>query len=72
MEVGGLFTERAEANRELEDPRIGLIFMVGCLFVFSVPAPQEFSLLAAGVSALLAWLPIVLVPDATRRRGCSS
>ncbi len=55
-------------NWQLFNPRLGLIFMAGCLVVFSVPAPQEFSLLAAGVSALLAWLPIVLVPEASRKQ----
>ena len=55
-------------NWHLFNPRIGLIFMVGCVVVFSIPAPREFSVLAAGVSALLAWLPIIMVPDATRRQ----
>ena len=42
---------------------MGLIFMVGTIIVFSLSETFEFSMYAAGVSALLAWVPIILVPD---------
>jgi hypothetical protein len=43
--------------------RIGLIFMVGLLVTFQLMGRVDFSMYAAGISALLAWLPIVLAPQ---------
>jgi hypothetical protein len=43
--------------------RIGLIFMVGLLATFQLMGRVDFSMYAAGISALLAWLPIVLAPQ---------
>lgn len=49
----------------LFEAKIGLIFMVGSLVVFNLMGQFDFAMLAAGVSALLAWITIIMVP---RRR----
>ncbi len=49
----------------LFDAKLGLIFMVGALVVFNLMGRFNFAMYAAGVSALLAWVTIILVP---RRR----
>ena len=46
----------------LFDAKMGLIFMVGTLVVFNLMGRFDFAMFAAGVSALLAWLTIILVP----------
>ena len=43
--------------------RMGLIFMVGVLVVFNLMGRFDFSMFAAGISALLAWLTVILVPQ---------
>jgi hypothetical protein len=50
------------------DAKLGLIFMVGALVVFNLSSRFDFALYAAGISALLAWLTIVLVPGRRRSR----
>ena len=47
----------------LFNPRMGLIFMVGTTIVFGLMGQVEFDVMAAGISALLAWLTVILVPD---------
>jgi hypothetical protein len=44
------------------DAKMGLIFMVGALVVFNLMGRFDFAMYAAGVSALLAWITIILVP----------
>jgi len=41
---------------------MGLIFMVGVFVVFSLMGKFDFDVMVAGISALLAWVPIILVP----------
>lgn len=50
------------------DAKLGLIFMIGVLVVFNLTGRLELDLLAAGISALLAWLTILLVPRQRRSR----
>jgi hypothetical protein len=45
------------------DAKLGLIFMVSGLLVISLMGRFNFPIYAAAISALLAWLTIVLVPD---------
>ena len=45
------------------DAKLGLIFMIGTLVVFSLAGKFEVSMYASGISALLAWLTIILVPQ---------
>jgi hypothetical protein len=45
------------------DAKLGLIFMVSGLLVISLMGRFDFPIYAAAISALLAWLTIVLVPD---------
>lgn len=47
------------------DAKLGLIFMVGTILVFNLMGRFDFAVYAAGVSALLAWITIILAP---RRR----
>lgn len=54
-------------NWNLFNPKMGLIFTVGCIVVFSLPAQDSFSALAGGVSALMAWLTIIIAPKVPRR-----
>ena len=54
-------------NWSLFNPRMGLIFMVGYLVVFNLPVAADYSPLVGGISALLAWLTVILVPDALRK-----
>lgn len=46
------------------DAKTGLIFMFGVLLVFNVMGGSEFAWFAAGTSALLAWVTILLAPPA--------
>jgi len=50
------------------DAKTGLIFMVSVLLVFNMMGGSDFAWYAAGTSALLAWLTILLVPPQSRRR----
>ena len=47
--------------------RMGLIFMVGVFVVFNLMGEFDFDVMAAGISAMLAWVTIILVP--ARRWG---
>lgn len=49
------------------DSKIGLIFMAGVLIVFNVMGGSDFAWYAGGISALLAWLTILLVPPQSAR-----
>jgi len=55
-------------NWSLFNTRLGLIFTVGCLIVFSLPPQEHFSPIAGGISALLAWFTVILVPNEPRQR----
>jgi hypothetical protein len=48
--------------------KLGLIYMVGVLIVFGLMGKSGFDMMAAGVSALLAWLTIILAPGERWRR----
>jgi hypothetical protein len=48
--------------------RLGLIFAAGVLVVFGLTGRLEFPLYTAGISALLAWITIILAPGPTRRQ----
>ena len=50
------------------DAKTGLIFMAGVLLVFNTMGGSEFAWFAAGTSALLAWITILLVPPQSLRR----
>ena len=52
----------------LFNAKLGLIFMVGVLVVFNLMARFDFAMFAAGISALLAWLTIILVPTRNQRQ----
>ena len=43
--------------------KMGLIFMVGTIVVFGLMEQVQFSMNASGISALLAWITVILVPD---------
>ena len=45
------------------DAKLGLIFMVSSVFVVSLMGRFDFPVYVAAISALLAWLTVVLVPD---------
>lgn len=45
------------------DAKLGLIFMVGVFVVFNLMGRFDFAMFAAGISALLAWIAIILVPS---------
>jgi hypothetical protein len=45
------------------DAKLGLIFMVSSLLVFSLMGRFDFPIYTAAISALLAWLTVILVPD---------
>ncbi len=49
-------------NWSLFNAKMGLIFMVGVLIVFILSGNYDFDTMAAGVSALLGWITIILVP----------
>lgn len=51
----------------LFNTRLGLIFTISSLVVFNLMDRFDFQMMAAGISALLAWLTIILVPN--RRRS---
>jgi hypothetical protein len=48
------------------DAKLGLIFMGSTLLVFSLMGRFDFPVYAAAISALLAWITVVLVPDRSR------
>lgn len=48
--------------------RMGLIFMAGVIVVFSLMGKFEFEVLSAGIAALIAWIPIIMVPTASWRQ----
>ena len=48
--------------------KLGLIFMVGVFVVFNLMRRFDFAMFAAGISALLAWITIILVPNRTWRQ----
>ena len=48
--------------------RMGLIFMVGVLVVFSLMGKFDFEVLPAGIAALIAWIPIILAPTQSWRQ----
>jgi hypothetical protein len=45
------------------DAKLGLIFMIGMIVVFGLMEQLGFSMLVAGISALLAWLTVIMVPN---------
>ena len=47
---------------------LGLIFAVGVLVVFGLTGRLDFPFYTAGISALLAWITIILAPGPTRRQ----
>ncbi len=50
------------------DAKLGLIFTAGVLVVSLLAGRFEFSIMAAGISALLAWITVILVPDLPQRQ----
>ena len=48
--------------------KTGLVFMVGVAVVFTLIGGSDFAWYAAGITALLAWCTILLVPPQSRRR----
>ncbi len=48
--------------------RMGLIFMVGTIIVFALMGRIEFEVMVAGIAALVAWIPIILVPTRSWRQ----
>ena len=51
--------------------KLGLIFMVSSFLVFGLMEQFDFAVDAAGISALLAWITIILVPQQSRRQHLS-
>jgi hypothetical protein len=50
------------------DAKLGLIFMVSTLLVFSLMGRFDFAIYAAAISALLAWITVTLVPNQSWRQ----
>ncbi len=50
----------------LFNTKLGLIFTISSLVVFNLMDRFDFQMMAAGISALLAWLTIILVPNRKR------
>jgi hypothetical protein len=49
----------------LFNTKLGLIFMAGLIVVYGLTGRFELSMMAAGISALLAWCTIILAPGQT-------